>query len=275
MREATDAYQRRLFKDAEQRFGDLVSSRPVDVDLLSNWGAAAFAAGDTVHAVIAWQRAARIDPLANDLQERIALLPSGAREGIANVPMIPVSLLQAAALTLWIAGWISAAVLVMRARRAREHDGWRSVLRGAVWVCIAGAITAGGVARWGRHALDPSALSVVVRPETMHVAPGADADALGGVATGDVVRRLARRGDWLHVQHADGREGWLPAVRLTDMIPPADSVIASPIPPISETIRETHIAPISETSSETIIAPTRETIIVPTRAPAPPPLLRD
>ena len=211
IRAATDSYQQRLFADAEDQFGDLVRADPTNADLLVNWGTAAWAAGDTVHAVIAWQRAARLYPLAADVQQRITLLPAGARGGIANVPMISVPLLRWGAIALWLVGWALAAWLLSPASRNRHGTG---LLRGTVWLSLSCAVVAGAASVWGQRALDASALAVVLRPETMHVAPGTDADAMGGVATGDIVQRLEVEGGWQRVLHADGREGWLPSLRL-------------------------------------------------------------
>lgn len=217
VRAATDAYQSRLFTDAEQRFADLVRAHPRDVSLLVNWGAAAWSAGDTVNAVIAWQRAARLEPLAADVQERLMLLPSGARGGIADVPMVPVPFLQTLAIVLWLIGWGVAALLEVRRRRNAGHahtTRWTGVLGGVVWTCLLCAIAAAGFSLWGRRALDTGRLAVVARPETMHVAPGGDSDAMGGVATGDIVSRLEEQGGWERVMHSDGRQGWIPSTRL-------------------------------------------------------------
>jgi SH3-like domain-containing protein len=57
----------------------------------------------------------------------------------------------------------------------------------------------------------------------MRGAPGGDADAVGGVATGDVVRLGEMRDGWRRVRHADGRDGWLPDARLRALtVPTAD-----------------------------------------------------
>jgi SH3-like domain-containing protein len=46
---------------------------------------------------------------------------------------------------------------------------------------------------------------------------------MGGVATGDMVRMLDTREGWQHVQHADGRVGWLPESRLVALLGDAPS----------------------------------------------------
>lgn len=206
VQQASDAYERRAFTEAAQRFGALADLYPNDPNVLVNWGTAAWALSDTVSAVVAWQRAARMEPFAADIQERMRLLPAGARGGIADVPMVPVTLLSVCAVLLWIAGW-GLVVVWMR----RKQFGTIAVL-----MVVLGVVSAGG-AWWGERVLDASALSVVLRPETMRLAPGIDANAMGGVSTGDVVRVLESRETWLHVVHADGRRGWLPVGRVTAM----------------------------------------------------------
>lgn len=203
---ATEAYAKRAFTEASQRFGALADVYPHDPSILVNWGTAAWALGDTVSAVIAWQRAARMEPFASDVQERMRLLPAGARGGIADVPMVPVTLLGVSAVVLWIVGW---GLVVVWFRRAQ----WGM----AAVSMIALALASAGGAWWGARVLDASALSVVLRPETMRLAPGIDANAMGGVSTGDVVRVVESRETWLHVVHADGRRGWLPVGRVAAM----------------------------------------------------------
>ena len=58
---ATALYEQRQYSRAAEQFAAALQARPADADLLTNWGAAAWAAGDTVSAVIAWQRAARLE----------------------------------------------------------------------------------------------------------------------------------------------------------------------------------------------------------------------
>lgn len=214
--EAAAAYTARRFPRAAQRYAELVARRPDDVDLLVNWGTAAWAANDTVSAVVAWQRAARLDPLAPDIQERIAMLPAGARSGIADVPMIPVLPLAALALLAWLLGW---SLWLWGGRRVARDDGdtpWRVV----AIVLLLGGLTAAGGAGWGVRALDDRALAVVRRPETLRVGPSPDANPMGGAATGDVVKVIDVRQGWEQIEHADGRRGWIPAARLVTLANP-------------------------------------------------------
>ena len=229
---AHDAYARRAFVEAAQRFRALAAQHPRNPDLLTDWGTAAWAAGDTVNAVIAWQRAARLEPLAVDIQEHMSMLPSGSRGGIADVPMFPVAWLVRAALILWLAGW---GVLSVRAWR-RRHPAALAASPASRWVrdtarlALVLAALSAGAAWWGMRALDASALAVVTRPETLRIAPGTDADAMGGVTTGDVVRVGESRDAWQRIVHADGRKGWLPAARLEALQVPMAGPLSDSLP---------------------------------------------
>ena len=210
---ASDAYLARRFSEASSRFADLARQQPGDVGILANWGTAAWANGDTVEAVMGWQRAARLDPMAADLHERLALLPAGARGGFADVPVVPVPVVQAIAIAAWVLAWCVFAVCRRRRMRGATRAWDRALRVGAASLGVV-SMAAVGVAIRSRAALSVDGLAIIMRPETMHVAPGADADAMGGVSTGDVVQLIERRDAWQHVRHSDGRVGWVPAIRL-------------------------------------------------------------
>jgi hypothetical protein len=211
--EASAAYNARRFASAAQRFATAAAACPRDVALLVNWGSAAWGAGDTVSAVIAWQRAARLDPLAADVQERLALLPAGARGGLADVPMVPVTLLAVIGVVAWFTAWL----LFFLSWRRAEGNGWLTAAGAALLVL---AFAAGGTAWWGHRALDASGLAVVRRPETLRAAPGFEAATAGGVSTGDVVRMLTVQEGWFRVMLTDDRQGWVPASRLAPLVGP-------------------------------------------------------
>ena len=224
--EARRAYSQRAYLEATERFGIAARQFPSDADVLTNWGTAAWAANDTVTAVIAWQRAARLEPMAHDVTRRLGVLPSGARGGIADVPMVPVQWLLRSALVCWVGGWLMLSWVISRsrARMATSSDSPPDVrpipwLRRASLALVVGGAITGASAWWGIRMLDAERLYVVSRPETLRIAPGSDADAMGGVSTGDVVEVVESRPLWRRIQHADGRRGWLPGARLVAISP--------------------------------------------------------
>jgi len=213
-REARAAYEGRRFARAAEQWARASAARPRDTDLLVNWGTAAWAAHDTVSAVLAWQRAARIDPMAADVQERLLLLPPTARSGLADVPMVPVNLLVLSATGLWVAGWVWFMVVLRRRRATAGTSGAPLTSRAPSLALVAIAAAGMGYAHIQADALRTDGLAVVQRPDMLRSAPLANATPAGGVGTGDVVRMDAERGEWVRVRHADGRMGWLPEARL-------------------------------------------------------------
>ncbi|MDQ6612066.1 MAG: BatD family protein, partial [Gemmatimonadota bacterium] len=212
------AYHNRQFVVAADAFRRLSQQSPRDVDALANWATAAWATGDTVSAVVGWQRAARLDPLAADIREHMLLLPAGAREGIAEIPLLPVTALGYAGIVMWSAGWMLLAWVLWRRRRSGTISPPLRVVALSFVILGAGA---GVVSLWGLRQLSAADLAVVVRPETIRSGPDADADALGGAASGDIVRIKQRQQLWLQVLHADGRQGWILADRLLPLAPNA------------------------------------------------------
>lgn len=208
---AKQEYGNRQFVDAANAFQSLSRQSPRDADVLANWGTAAWAAGDTVNAVIAWQRAARLDPLAADLREHLLRLPSGSRDGVADIPLIPVPMLGILGIVLWTAGCALAAWLLWRRRRKLLPIHALNMCAAAF--LILGVMSA-GTSAWGARALSTDGLAVVIRPETLRSTPESGSDAQGGAATGDVVRVEEVVPKWARVEHADGRTGWLPTDHL-------------------------------------------------------------
>ncbi|MEP6834702.1 MAG: BatD family protein [Gemmatimonas sp.] len=205
-------YSNRQFNDAATGFQDLSKQFPRDPDVLANWGSAAWAAGDTVTAVVAWQRAARLDPLAADLREHLLLLPSGSRDGVADIPMVPVAALTVAGIVLWTFGWALAA---WQFGKKRKQQSTKPILSAVASILVVLGVGGGATAQWGAQHLQADGLAVVLRPETMRETPESGANAEGGAATGDVVRIDELVPRWAHVEHADGRTGWLPQDHLT------------------------------------------------------------
>lgn len=217
---ASAAYQQRSFVQASADFAQLAERYPESVDVLFNWGTAAWAQGDTVSAVIAWRRASRLDPVSLDLQQRIRLLPPGSRQGAGDAaPVTPETTFLLAAL-LWCVMWtLVAAVVLWRFRYPeRGRRGTGMILRGATvgLLCIA------AISVWAWRGMEEARLHplfVVTRPDILRAEGGASGEAMGGVATGDVVREIGGGAGWIQVSHSDGRIGWLPSDRLAAIAP--------------------------------------------------------
>ncbi len=213
---AAVAYQQRSFVESALRFRSLAEQNPESVDILVNWGTAAWTLGDTVDAVVAWHRAARLNPTAADIQERIQLLPSGSKGGVATVPLLVPELLLATSVGVWIVSWLLLAAIIFWSSRSGNAANRVavSVAQRATLVVALLAFVTGAYAWKGVYDKPLDTLYVVSRPDILRVNSSIDADAMGGVATGDIVKRSAVDGDRVRVTHSDGRTGWLSASRI-------------------------------------------------------------
>ena len=221
--EALAAFDAGAYEEAARAFAAIAEAEPRRVDAWVNAGSSAWAAGDTAHAVRGWQRALRLDPTAADVRGQLQRLSAGSWQGLAAIPTAKANVLTLVVLVLWCLGWLLAAV------QQRQPAWWRArVSRGAARagavVLLCGAV---GVAAWHwrieRQRTD-AGLAIVRSSAMLRVAPGADANGVGTVGVGDVVRRDAQRIDagdarvWSSVTHADGRRGWLPDDALVMMM---------------------------------------------------------
>jgi hypothetical protein len=201
------AYERGRYAEATERFSEVTLLAPRAPDAWANLGTAAWAASDTARAALGWQRALRLEPLASDVRDRLSLL-SGASQGAASVPpvpMLPVALLAAA---LWAAGWL---VLAWRGWRRRPGGA-----RLAVWL-VSGAAVVGAIAAGLDDRLAARDLAVVGHGAPLHTLPVLSSERGASVFTGEVARVTERRGGWTHVRAGGDREGWLESADLLSL----------------------------------------------------------
>jgi tetratricopeptide (TPR) repeat protein len=206
-----DAYNRGHFGIAEREFAAVADRAPRAADAWANFGTAAFAARDTAHAALGWQRALRLEPRAADVRDRLELL--GLASGMGAVPSISARTFAVAALVLWIGGWLALAWRPRRRSRARRRPVVDSRLAaGALAVAMAlGAVAAGVHAR-----LAARDLAVVAHDGTLRILPALGGDARASVRAGEIARITRREGQWARVVADGGREGWL---ELTTLYP--------------------------------------------------------
>ncbi len=208
--DAVAAYDQGEFARAASAFRALAALSPRHADAWANAGTAAWAASDTANAVLAWQRALRLEPNALDLRTRLAALGGNALSGVASVPTLSPNIVFVAAVALWCVAW---ALLAFAPRQPGMSASPLHIVGMLLVVLSAGA----GLCQYSlQQKLNGESLAVMNQREAIRVAPGAEANAIGDAVVGDVLSRGdarldAMRGErWFAVQHADGREGWLP-----------------------------------------------------------------
>jgi len=208
--DAVAAYDQGDFATAASTFRALASASPRNADAWANAGTAAWAASDTAYAVLAWQRALRLEPRALDLRTRLSALGSNVLTGVASVPAVSVNTVFVAALVLWGVAWLLLAIAPRRPGAAASP----LYIVGTMLVVLSA-----GAGLWQfvlQKKLSGQSLVVMSERQAIRVAPGGEANAIGDALLGDVLSRGEPRLDavrgerWFAVQHADGREGWLP-----------------------------------------------------------------
>ena len=204
----TRLYEARRFVDASLVFGQLTELAPDAADAWANLGTAAWAAGDTATAVVGWQRALRLEPLAVDVRGRLRQVGVTRIGSAAWVPPVP-----PAGLTIVIAGlWIGSCLLAfLRAIGRRRIGGGAIVIPALAAACLA----AGAVLLDER--LAARSLVVVGEATPLRSLPALSGRALVTLHAGDVARTLHRRGEWTLVRAERGQEGWVEAPLLISL----------------------------------------------------------
>ena len=204
-----DAYAHGHFAASARDFADLAAHEPRAPDAWANLGTAAYSAGDTARAMIGWQRALRLEPLAADVRDRLDLISPAGPSSPGFVPAVPPLPLATLAAALWLAGWLSLAW------QARKRGAAAPPLRLAMPIVVAcAALSLAGATALLDRRIDAVDLAVVARDAPLHVLPALASDRGATLRTGDVARVLESEGAWARVSADGGREGWMDAAAL-------------------------------------------------------------
>ncbi|HMA04076.1 MAG TPA: BatD family protein [Gemmatimonadaceae bacterium] len=204
-----DAYAHGKYASATNDFAVLAAHEPRAPDAWANMGTAAYSAGDTVRALVGWQRALRLEPLATDARERLDLLSPTAPSSFGFVPEIPLLPLAVFAAALWVLAWLSL--------------GWQARTRGAAApplrvavpaVAMLVALLFAGATFLLDRRINATDLAVVARDAPLHVLPALGSDRGSTLRTGDIARVLEADGAWARVAADGGRQGWMDASAL-------------------------------------------------------------
>jgi hypothetical protein len=201
------AYRAERYSDAARHFGAAATAEPRAPDAWMNYGSASWEAADTARAVLGWQRALRLEPLAADARDALVLVHLPVDESFGDVPPLPVPALALIAASLWCLAWIAVAV---RARRI----GATAVGLGGVALSTALA----AVAFTAHSVVTGRGLAVVDATGALRALPALAAEYGAVARVGEVARLAERRGDWTRIELAGAREGWVEhalLVRLT------------------------------------------------------------
>ena len=200
--DGVQAYERGQYATAQRLFARSAARVPRAPDAWANLGTAAWARGDTAHAVLGWQRALRLDPLDDETREHLALVQPPLIGAPGYVAPVPVNALALAALALWTVAWIA---LAFQAIRRTPHV--RPVAGGALAVAL--VALAAALELQDRGAVH--GLAVLRGARELLESPSPDGAAAAAAAAGEVGMLGVREGAWVRLSIGGGRAGWVPA----------------------------------------------------------------
>jgi hypothetical protein len=192
------AYRAADYAAAARDFGAVASAEPRAADAWMNYGTASWQAADTSRAVLGWQRALRLEPLARDARDALPLVNLPVDESLGDVPPLPVPTLALAAAFLWVTAWLTIAI------RLRKTGATAIGLGG-----IALSLTFAAVAFTAHSVLSGRGLAVLDATGALRALPALAAEYGSMALVGEVARVTERRGDWSRIVLAGAREGWV------------------------------------------------------------------
>ena len=192
------AYRAGRYSDAAREFGAAANAEPRAPDAWMNYGSASWQAADTARAVVGWQRALRLEPLAVDAREALIRVDLPVDESLGDVPPLPVGALAVVAASLWCLSWLVAAIRVRR-------PGSTAMALGGISLSIALA----AVAFTAHSVVAGRGLAVMDATGALRALPALAAEYGAVARVGEVARIGERRGDWTRVTLAGAREGWV------------------------------------------------------------------
>jgi hypothetical protein len=203
--EGVAAYQRHDFVAARESFIASVAADPRAPDAWADLGTASWAAADTARSMAAWQRALRMEPLADDVRDRVELVHALPWSASGWVPALPAAWIFDLAALLWLVAWTTSAWRASRGRPIASRDI-------ATVGVIAGALLIVGFALSER--LNGRHLAAMRRTASLNNEPQLGGELGATAIIGEVVRVTGRQGAWSRIVLDDGRDGWIETAAL-------------------------------------------------------------
>ncbi len=201
-------YEQGFFDASMREFNDIVRRTPRAADAWANLGTAAWEANDTATAAIGWQRALRLEPLAEDVRGRLEQTPGFSSGMFGDVPPIPIGGGAILGALLWCTGWGMLAYSI-RAKRVALHRPSVTAIVAAIVVGVGAVAIDEEIS--GRRRV------VVVTPDALRASPALAADRAGEVLAGESARESGVQGIWTRLKLSDGRSGWIETRRIASL----------------------------------------------------------
>lgn len=212
--DANGAYFKGDYDQAAQKYQQLVDDGWAGADVEYNLGTALLAEGKLGQAILALERARRLAPGDDDIQDNLdrarhelvdKVTGAGDEPFISRVAdLAPVSAVGIIFLAGWVLFWL--ALLVRRLMKLRAVTALAAAL-GAVASLVAGGLL--GVQWYALERLHPAV--VVGQTVPAREGPNAASKASFELHEGTELRIVDHDGDWVRVRLRNGLEGWAEA----------------------------------------------------------------
>lgn len=219
--EGNRLYQEGDFSAAAASYRAVLEGGFESVEVYYNLGNAHFRLGDVGHAVLNYERAARLDPANEDIQANLALVTRMLQDRIEPLPRFWVLSAFEWWMTLVPRGWLeamvavcyillgSASVLLVLGRFGGRRA---AALRRIVYAGAVGTVVLGGtlLIREAGWALPEEAVVMAAEARVLSAPSEEGGLTVFTLHEGTTVRIDRRTGDWAEIVLADGKVGWLP-----------------------------------------------------------------
>jgi tetratricopeptide (TPR) repeat protein len=196
----TELYEAREYAEAARVFLQLAGDHPRSPEAWANLGTAAYQDGDTVTAMLSWQRAIRLDPTDREARHNIARIVGPESTGSSYVPPYSPNTTAVVALVAWL---ISCAFAYRALHRRSATPGIAGMP--FLLLCIV-ALAMSVLAH--RRALDPQ-IAVVGNDLVSYLLPTLEAERIVRLSPGEIVRIVAEERGWLEIELNSRSAGWV------------------------------------------------------------------
>ncbi|MBV6521405.1 MAG: hypothetical protein MNPFHGCM_01541 [Gemmatimonadaceae bacterium] len=203
---AVAAYDARDLGRARALFENVARQHPRAADAWANAGSVAWQMGDTASAAANWQRALRLDPLAEDVRGYLESTPGFDSSVFGDVPAIPLSFLAGIGALLWFGAWGTLATAPSRPVRRQAAAGLAAC---ALVVGMAGLHLNDVFS--GRHA------AIVLHGDRLRSAPTLAAESGAEVIPGELAHAVGTQTAWTRVRLRGDRNGWIESRKLESL----------------------------------------------------------
>ncbi len=201
------AYESRQFDRAARAFAEAAGASPMNAVAWANLGAAHWMRADTAGAIVAWQRAARLEPRGTLAR---AMLQRHGLTGDLRVAIVPVTPNSAWLLLLGVTGALSVLGALQRWRGRAIRNGALVGAASIVATCAALSVLA-------QRSVDADGMVVIRRNVALRGEPVLAGEAGARARAGELAVVREVRGSWRLLDVSAGRSGWVESEALRSL----------------------------------------------------------